>query len=156
MLRIPVVALTVLLLAAGRLAAQGSSAPAQDLRWVPAPALFPRGAQIAVLSGDPLKPVVLNVLVSMPDGYRMPPHFHATDEHVEVRRGTFLVGMGDKLDVKNTIPLTVGDTVTAPAGMRHYFVTKGATIVAVTIMGPYILTYVHPKDEPWGVFPYGY
>lgn len=25
-----------------------------------------------------------------------------------------------------------------------------------SIMGPYIMTYVHPKDEPWGVFPYGY
>ena len=22
-------------------------------------------------------------------------------------------------------------------------------------LGSYILTYVHPKDEPWGVFPYG-
>lgn len=156
MLRILVGALTVLLLAAARLAAQGTPAPAQALQWVPAPALFPRGAQIAVLSGDPLKPVVLKVLVSMPDGYRMPPHFHASDEHVEVRQGTFLVGMGDKLDAKKTSALTAGDTATAPAGMHHYFVTKGATIVSVTIMGPYILTYVHPKDEPWGVFPYGY
>ena len=126
------------------------------MQWVPAPALFPRGAQMAVLGGDPFKPVVLKVLIAMPDGYRMPPHFHATDEHVEVRQGTFLVGMGDKLDVKKTIPLAVGDTATAPAGMHHFFVTKGATIVSVTIMGPYILTYVHPKDEPWGVFPYGY
>jgi mannose-6-phosphate isomerase-like protein (cupin superfamily) len=109
-----------------------------------------------VLSGDPFKPVVLRVLISMPDGYRMPPHFHATDEHVEVRQGTFLVGMGDKLDVRKTLALTVGDTATAPAGMHHYFVTKGATIVSVTIMGPYVLTYVYPKDEPWGVFPYGY
>jgi quercetin dioxygenase-like cupin family protein len=156
MSRIPVVTLTVLLLGAVRLAAQSSSLSVQALQWVPAPALFPRGAQIAVLSGDPFKPVVLKVLVSMPDGYRMPPHFHATDEHVEVRQGTFLVGMGDKLDAKKTIPLTVGDTATAPAGMHHYFETKGATIVSVTIMGPYILTYVHPKDEPWGVFPYGY
>ena len=156
MLRIPLVALTAMLLAAGRLAAQSSSPPAQAVQWVPAPALFPRGAQVAVLSGDPFKPVVLKVLVSMPDGYRMPPHFHATDEHVEVRQGTFLVGMGDKLDAKKTIPLAVGDTATAPAGMHHYFVTKGATIVSVTIMGPYILTYVHPEDEPWGVFPYGY
>jgi quercetin dioxygenase-like cupin family protein len=155
-LRIPVVALTLLLLAAARLAAQRSSPPGQAVQWVPAPALFPRGAQMAVLSGDPFKPVVLKVLISMPDGYRMPPHFHATDEHVEVRQGTFMVGMGDKLDAKKTIRLTVGDTATAPAGMHHYFVTKGATIVSVTIMGPYILTYVHPKDEPWGVFPYGY
>jgi quercetin dioxygenase-like cupin family protein len=156
MLRISLVALPVLLFAAASLAAQGSSPPAQPVHWVPAPALFPRGAQIAVLSGDPLNPVVLKLLVSMPDGYRMPPHFHATDEHVEVRQGTFLVGMGDKLDVKKTVALTEGDTATAPAGMHHYFVTKGVTIVSVTIMGPYILTYVHPKDEPWGVFPYGY
>jgi mannose-6-phosphate isomerase-like protein (cupin superfamily) len=155
MSRIAGVALIVLLLAATGLPAQGSPAvPA--VRWVPAPALFPRGAEMAVLSGDPFKPVVLKVLISMPDGYRMPPHFHATDEHVEVRQGTFLVGMGDKLDVKRTTPLTVGDTATAPAGMHHYFVTKGATIVSVAIMGPYILTYVHPQDEPWGVFPYGY
>jgi quercetin dioxygenase-like cupin family protein len=156
MLRIPVVALIVLLLAATSLAAQASSLPVQAVQWMPAPALFPRGAQIAVLSGDPFKPVVLKVLISMPDGYRMPPHFHATDEHIEVRQGTFLVGMGDKLDAKKTIPLAVGDTATAPAGVHHYFVTKGATIVFVTIMGPYIMTYVHPKDEPWGVFPYGY
>jgi quercetin dioxygenase-like cupin family protein len=156
MLRSSVVALIVLLLAAVSLPAQGPAPAAAAVQWVPAPALFPRGARIAVLSGDPFKPVVLKVLISMPDGYRMPPHFHATDEHVEVRQGTFLVGMGDKLDVKKTIPLVAGDTATAPAGMHHYFVTKGATIVSVTIMGPYILTYVHPEDEPWGVFPYGY
>ena len=156
MLRVSVVALIVLLFAGAGLPAQGVAPAAPAVQWVPAPALFPRGAQIAVLGGDPFKPVVLKVLISMPGGYRMPPHFHATDEHVEVRQGTFLVGMGDKLDVKKTIPLAVGDTATAPAGMHHYFVTRGATIVSVTIMGPYILTYVHPKDEPWGVFPYGY
>jgi quercetin dioxygenase-like cupin family protein len=155
-MRSPVVALMVLLLAAARLAAQGASPPEQRVVWAPAPALFPRGAQIAVLSGDPFKPVVLKTLISMPDGYRQPPHFHATDEHIEVRQGTLLVGMGDKLDAKKTIPLAVGDTATAPAGMHHYSVAKGATIVAVTIMGPYIMTYVNPRDEPWGVFPYGY
>jgi quercetin dioxygenase-like cupin family protein len=156
MLHVPVVALIVLLLAASGLAAQGASLPEQAVQWVPAPALFPRGAQMAVLSGDPFKSVVLKVLISMPDGYRMPPHFHATDEHVEVRQGTFLVGMGDKLDPKKTMPMAVGDTATAPAGMHHYAVARGATIVSVTIMGPYIMTYVHPRDEPWGVFPYGY
>ena len=156
MLRSPVVTLIGLLLAASAVAGQGLPSPEQTVQWAPAPALFPRGAQMAVLSGDPFKPVVLKVLISMPDGYRMPPHFHATDEHVEVRQGTFLVGMGDKLDPRKTIALAVGDTVTAPAGMHHYFVTKGATIVSVTIMGPYIMTYVHPNDEPWGVLPYGY
>jgi quercetin dioxygenase-like cupin family protein len=56
----------------------------------------------------------------MPDGYRIPPHFHPADEHVEVKQGTFLVGMGDKLDLEKTRPLAVGDTGTAPAGMHHF------------------------------------
>jgi mannose-6-phosphate isomerase-like protein (cupin superfamily) len=156
MLRAPLVALIVLLRAPSSLGAQGSSPPSPAVQWLPAPVLFPRGAQMAVLSGDPFKPVVLKVLISMPDRYRMPPHFHATDEHIEVRQGTLLVGMGDNLDPKKTIPLAVGDTATAPAGMHHYSVAKGATIVSMTIMGPYIMTYVHVRDEPWGVFPYGY
>jgi hypothetical protein len=33
-----------------------------------------------VLPLDPFKPVMFKVLISMPDRYRMPPHFHATDE----------------------------------------------------------------------------
>jgi quercetin dioxygenase-like cupin family protein len=156
MLHVSGVVLTALLFAASSLAAQSSS-PAQPApQWVPAPALFPRGAQMAVLSGDPFKPVVLKVLLSMPDGYRIPPHFHATDEHIEVRQGALLVGMGDKLDLRKTIPLAVGDTGTAPAGLHHFAVAKGATIISMTMMGPYVMTYVHPSDEPWGVFPYGY
>jgi quercetin dioxygenase-like cupin family protein len=111
---------------------------------------------MAVLSGDPFKPVVLEALLSLPDGYRLPPHFHPTDEHVEVRQGTFLVGMGDRLDLKTTVAMSAGDTATAPAGMHHYAAARGATIVAVTIMGPYVITYVNPRDEPWGVFPNGY
>ena len=58
----------------------------------------------------------------LPDGYRTPPHSHPTVERVEVKQGTFLVGMGDRLDAKKTLPLTVGDTAVAPAGMHHYSV----------------------------------
>ncbi|HUF34412.1 MAG TPA: hypothetical protein VMN37_00605 [Gemmatimonadales bacterium] len=49
-----------------------------------------------------------------------------------------------------------GDTVTAPGGAAHWAVAKGATVVAVTMMGPYVMTYVRASDEPWGTFPYGY
>ncbi|HET9040702.1 MAG TPA: hypothetical protein VFN40_11055 [Gemmatimonadales bacterium] len=40
--------------------------------------------------------------------------------------------------------------------MHHFAAARGATIVEVTIMGPYVITYVHPRDEPWAVFPNGY
>ena len=38
----------------------------------------------------------------MPDGYKIAPHTHPTDEIVEVKQGTFLVGMGDTFDVEKT------------------------------------------------------
>ena len=86
-----------------------------------------------------------------------PPHFHPTDEHVEVKQGTLLIGMGDRLDIKKTIPVAVGDTGTAPAGVHHYSVAKGATVVAVTFIGPYTITYVNAHEVPrQGFFPYGH
>lgn len=126
---------TAFLLGSPGLAAQAVATPTA-LRWAAAPSLLPPGALIAVVSGDPTGPGQSTIELSMPDGYRMPPHLHPTDEHVEVKQGTLLIGMGDRLDVRKTIPVAVGDTGTAPAGMHHYSVARGATVVAVTFMGP--------------------
>jgi len=129
------------------LLAQGA-APAPKLQWGPAPAAFPKGAEMAVVSGDPGKAGVFTIELSMPGGYRIPPHFHPTDEKIEIKKGTFLVGMGDKLDLKQARPMETGDTGTMAAKAHHYAATKGATIVAVTAMGPFAMTYVNPKDDP--------
>jgi quercetin dioxygenase-like cupin family protein len=110
-----------------------------------------------VVSGDPTGPGRSTIELAMPDGYAMPPHFHPTDERVEVKQGTLLVGMGDRLDVRKTLALAVGDTAVAPAGIHHYSVAKGATVVAVTFIGPYTITYVHAYQAPrQGSFPNGY
>jgi hypothetical protein len=39
-------------------------------------------------------------------------------------------------------------TGTAAAGMHHFSVARGATIVAVTFMGPYTITYVNGYEAP--------
>jgi mannose-6-phosphate isomerase-like protein (cupin superfamily) len=133
-----------------------SSTPAQPLHWI-VPPLLPPGARLAVVSGDPTMPGRCSLQLSMPDGYRLPPHLHPVDETVEVKEGTLLVGTGDELDVERTRPLVAGDTGTAPAGTHHYSVAKGATIVSVTFMGPYTITYLHSYDVPRRVsFPYSY
>jgi hypothetical protein len=112
---------------------------------------------IAVISGDPTKPGESTIELSMPDGYQMPPHCHPMAERVEVKQGTLLIGMGDKFNAKKTLPLAVGDTVTAPPGFHHYSVAKGLTVVSVTFMGPYTITYVHASDAPQQrTFPHGY
>lgn len=134
-------------LLASPLAAQAATGT-PTLKWGPAPAVFPAGAQMAVVSGDPGKAGMFTVELSMPAGYKIPPHFHPTDEHVVVKQGVFLVGMGDKLDLAQTKSMAVGDSGTIPAKAHHYAAAKTPTIVAVTAMGPFAMTYVNPKDTP--------
>jgi quercetin dioxygenase-like cupin family protein len=145
-----------LLPGAADLSAQGLPATTPP-QWTAAPSLLPPGALIAVVSGDPTGPGQSTIELAMPDGYRMPPHFHPTDERVEVKQGTLLVGMGDRLDARKTLPLAAGDTAVAPAGVHHYSVARGATVVAVTFMGPYTITYLNAYEAPrQGAFPNGY
>jgi quercetin dioxygenase-like cupin family protein len=141
----------VLLLTVPLAAQSAPAAPA--LKWGPAPAIFPAGAQMAVVSGDPGKAGMFSIELSMPAGYKIPPHFHPTAEHVVVLKGTFLVGMGDKLDPAQMKPMAVGDSGTIPALAHHYAMAKLATVVEVTAMGPFAMTYVNPKDTPQGSPP---
>jgi quercetin dioxygenase-like cupin family protein len=135
--------------------AQSSPDPA-SLEWS-VPPVLPPGALIAVVRGDPTRPGEFTLLVSMPNGYRIPPHFHPSYEHVEVRKGTLLVGMGDVLDPKRTQALAAGDSATAPAGMHHFSIARGRTVVSATFIGPYTITYLRAEDAPRPRnFPFGY
>jgi len=103
---------------------------------------------MAVERGDPSKAEEFTVRLSFPAGYKIPPHFHPTDEHVRVHEGEFLVGMGDQLDASKTKKLTAGDTGTIGATMHHFALTRGATQVSVRAMGPFAMTYVNAADDP--------
>src|SRR5438876_11230004 len=94
-------------------------------KWGPAPPSFPPGAKLAVLQGDPGQSALFTVRLDMPAGYKLPPHFHPTDESVTVIQGTFLIGMGDKLDVAHASPLKAGAFVTAGARRPPLRVARG-------------------------------
>ena len=148
-------AASVWFLAAPGAMAQSSADP-PSLRWS-VPPVLPPGALIAVVSGDPTAPGEFTLLVSMPNGYRIPPHFHPSNERVEVREGTLLVGVGDVLDPERTRALAAGDTATAPAGIHHFSIARGRTVVSATFMGPYTITYLRAEDAPRPrSFPFGY
>ena len=117
-------------------------------QWGPAPAILPAGAKLAVLDGDPTKPGLYTMRLSMPDGYRIPPHFHPADEHVTVISGKFQVGMGDTFDAAKLSTLPAGTFGMIPAGMRHFAQAKGATVLQLHGTGPWKLTYVNPADQP--------
>ena len=133
-----------------------SSPDSESLQWT-VPPVLPPGALIAIVSGDPTAPGEFTLLVSMPNGYRLPPHLHPSHEHVEVREGALLVGVGDKLDPKRTQALVAGDSATAPSGVPHFSIARGRTVVSATFIGPYTITYLRAEDAPRPRnFPFGY
>jgi quercetin dioxygenase-like cupin family protein len=101
-----------------------------------------------VLEGDPGKPGAFTIRLSLPDGYRIAPHYHPSDEHVTVLSGGFQVGMGERFDAGKLTTLPVGSFGMIPAGMRHFAQTKGATILQLHGVGPWKLIYVNPADQP--------
>ena len=121
---------------------------ASSLEWGPAPSVFPKGAQVAVLSGDPFKDGPYVLRLKMPKGYKVPAHNHPTTENVTVISGNFHIGMGDKLDEKKGIELRAGGYGEAPAKINHFAWTTAETIVQVHGQGPFAMTYVNPADDP--------
>jgi quercetin dioxygenase-like cupin family protein len=118
------------------------------IKWAPAPAILPAGAKLAVLEGDPAKAGEFTMRLSLPAGYRIPPHFHPVTEHVTVIDGTFYVGMGEAFDATKANALPTGTFAALEPGVRHFAFTKGATTVQLHGVGPWSLTYVNPADDP--------
>ena len=122
-----------------------------DAKFGPAPPMLPPGAQLAVLSGNPMGTGAYAVRVRFPANYAIPAHSHPTDENVVVSAGSVTFGMGDKLSKteKGNKTLNVGGYALMPAGMNHYAYAgaKGADIVLYG-QGPVEFKYVNPADDP--------
>ena len=118
------------------------------ISWAAAPAILPRGAELAVVDGDPSKAAAFTMRLRMPDGYRIPAHFHPVVEHVTVIEGTFRVGMGDKFDPSSLGDLPTGTFAALAPGIRHFAQAKGTTVIQLHGVGPWSLTYVNPADDP--------
>jgi len=114
----------------------------------PGPASFPAGSQIAVLQGNPAGNGEFTVRLKWPAGYRLPPHFHPTDENVTVLSGTFLVGLGDEINLDKALKLGPKGFITARALGHHFAVAKTDVLVQVHGLGPFAITYVNPADDP--------
>jgi hypothetical protein len=97
-----------------------------EAQWGPAPPKLPAGAQIAVLAGDPTKPVPYTIRLNFPANYAIPAHWHPTDENVVVVSGALM-----------------------PANMNHFaYTTSGATTIILYGQGPVEFKYVKPGDDP--------
>ncbi len=120
-----------------------------QVKWGPGPPSLPPGSQMAVLEGDPSKAgAPFAIRAKLPDGYRVPPHWHPTDERIIVLQGTFGVGMEEKFDSAAGHELSVGSYAVMPTGVRHFAWAKGETVIHVSGIGPFEVNYVNPSDDP--------
>lgn len=119
-----------------------------DLKWMDAPSALPKGAQVAVLSGDPSKPGPFTMRAIFPENYKVPPHWHPSYENVVVLEGSLYMGSGETFDESKTTALTVGGYSSIPAKSPHFVFTKEKTVIQLNSEGPFGITYINPADDP--------
>jgi quercetin dioxygenase-like cupin family protein len=134
--------------AAPAAAAQHVLVPAASLTWTDPPPGLPAGAKVAVVTGDPGQPGPFVMRAQFPAGYKIAPHWHPTAENVTVISGTMALGMGDVMDPTTMQDLPAGAYVVLPAEMRHSATAKTAAVIQIHGMGPFVVNYVNPADDP--------
>jgi hypothetical protein len=118
------------------------------LTWGPAPPALPAGAKVAVVSGDPTKAGPFTIRIDMPPDYAVRPHTHPTSEKISVLEGTLHLGHGGKWDQKAMKEVAIGNPVTIAAKQPHYVHAASRVVLEVQSTGPFVITYVNPKDDP--------
>jgi hypothetical protein len=119
-----------------------------DLKWSDAPPALPKGAKLAVLSGDPGKEGPFVMRLKVPAGYKIAPHWHSQTENLTVISGTLYLGMGDNMDTAQSHALKAGGFHYLPAKQHHYAFSKATAVVQVHGQGPFDIVYVNPQDDP--------
>jgi hypothetical protein len=104
-----------------------------QIPWSPVDA---RGAQSAVVVGDPSKPGFYMVYNKWTKGNHFShPHFHPNDRFIVVLKGTWWVGSGTKFDPEHgTVPMPAGSFVTHYGKQVHWDGAKDEDAVLL-IMG---------------------
>lgn len=120
----------------------------EEVSWQAGPPSLPEGIEMVVLEGDPAEPGVFTLRFRAPDGYVVPPHWHPNVERITVISGTFLLGSGDELDEGATEALGPGSYTSMPPETRHYAIARGETVIQLTSVGPWVITYIDPDDDP--------
>ena len=109
-----------------------------EIATLAAPAVGGRvGVQMTNLIGDPTKPGLYTVRVSIPPNTKVPPHTHRDNRSVTVISGTWHMGYGSRFDAAALKDLPPGSFYTEPAGQAHFAQTlEQPVVIWVTGYGP--------------------
>jgi quercetin dioxygenase-like cupin family protein len=103
------------------------------------------GVQMTPLIGDPTKPGLYTVRVSIAPHTQVRAHTHRDNRSVMVVSGTWHMGYGTTFDAKALKDLPPGSFYTEPAGQPHFAQTENEPVVIwVTGHGPSDTQFVTP------------
>ncbi|WP_442753485.1 cupin domain-containing protein [Methylocystis sp. JAN1] len=120
---------------------------ADGLEWRPAPADLPKGAEVAVLYGDPMSSGPFVVRLRAKAGYQVPVHKHPDLETVTLISGAARYGEGSQSDPRAESFIHAGDFFAAPAGMGHWITLNEDAVLQVSGTGPWKIEYLDPRDK---------
>ncbi len=116
--------------------------------WKDGPPSLPSGSRFAVLEGNPSRQGYFAMRLELPDGYRIPPHWHPNFERLTIISGTFHLGMGEQFEQGGGMSLPAGSYAFMRPGMRHFAWAEGDTVIQVATLGPWAINYVDPATDP--------
>jgi quercetin dioxygenase-like cupin family protein len=107
------------------------------------------GIRTMVLKGNPTKPGLYTILLSVPPHTRIAAHRHPDDRIATVVSGTWYFGYGREFDAARLRALPAGSFYTEPPGRDHFAETRdSAVMVQISGVGPTGTTYVRTEDAP--------
>jgi anti-sigma factor ChrR (cupin superfamily) len=117
-----------------------------NLQWTDTPAL--PGAKVAIIEGPITEAVPFTFRLKFPANYKIAPHWHPAIERVTVLSGTLHLGVGDTFDQAKAQALPAGSISIMEPKMHHFAWTSEETVVQLSGMGPWGITFVNPADDP--------
>jgi quercetin dioxygenase-like cupin family protein len=107
------------------------------------------GIQTTILSGDPTKPGLYTIRLSVPANTQIQAHTHRDNRSATVMSGIWYFGYGRVANEAAAKPLPPGSFYTEPAGVAHFALTKGEPVVVyITGVGPTDTVYVSTANDP--------
>ncbi len=107
------------------------------------------GIQTTVMLGDPTKPGLYTIRLSIPANTKIQAHTHRDDRSAIVMSGTWYFGYGSVADEGPTEALAAGSFYTEPGGVAHFALTKGEPVVVyITGFGPTDTVYLNAANDP--------
>ncbi len=101
-----------------------------------------------VLKGDPNKPGLYTILLSVPAHTRIAAHTHPDDRVATVISGTWRIGYGRVFDASKLKALPPGSFYTEPSNDSHFAETRDTpVIVEITGYGPSGTVYTAPSFD---------